>query len=196
MSKIITFEDGILSLDGVELPGIMTDLRVSGQVRFDEQKVDGQSGKSKTPQGFEDCAISMGLDLLTDDETDCYEKLEELDGLFKSLDDGANPLICMVVNRHLIARGVRQVVFSKLESSEGDADDCIRVTLDFAEHNPPIVRTEKDQARTPTPGEVAEAAEAAENKTSPEAEKEIMVDLNGEPEEEKSSGLTSHRGNF
>ena len=32
------------------LPGLLSDLRVSGQVRFDEQQVDKSSGKKKTPQ--------------------------------------------------------------------------------------------------------------------------------------------------
>ena len=42
--KLLTFEDGIVRIDGEELPGILSDLRVSGQVRFDEQSVDKASG--------------------------------------------------------------------------------------------------------------------------------------------------------
>lgn len=176
--KIIEFEDGVVTLDGEELPGIMTDLRVAGSVRFDEQEVDGQSGKSKTPQGFEDCAVSLGLDLLTDSETDCYEKLEALNKCFQNVDNNANPMICTAVSRHLLARGIRQVVFSKLESIEIDADDYIRASLGFVEHNPPIVRTEKNQAKTPTASELAEQAETAAENVNPEAEKVIEVDLN------------------
>lgn len=172
--KIITFEDGVISLAGVELPGIMTDLRVNGQVRFDEQKVDGQSGKSKTPQGFEDTEISAGLDLLTDSESDCYEKLEALNKTFKGVDGKANPQVLTIVSRHLLARGVREVVFSRLESTEIDEDDYIRASISFTEHNPPIVRTEKNQAKTPTPSELKEQAA----KTKPGAEEVIQVDLN------------------
>ena len=176
MPKAIVFEDGVVSLGGKDLPGIMTDLRVAGQVRFDEQKVDGQSGKNKTPQGFEDSTISVGLDLLSDSDSDCYEKLEELNGIFKNVDSKANPLICSAVSRHLLARGIRQVVFDKLDSAESDEDDYIRVSLNFTEHNPPIVRTEKEQAKTPTPSELKEQANA--EKVKSEAKDVIKVDLN------------------
>lgn len=57
----IVFEDGIISLGGEEVPGILRSLSVNGQVRFDEQKVDGASGKKKTPVGYEDCDISISL---------------------------------------------------------------------------------------------------------------------------------------
>ena len=43
--KMITFEDGVVKLGDEEVPGILRSLRVSGKVRFDEQKVDGSSGK-------------------------------------------------------------------------------------------------------------------------------------------------------
>ena len=51
-STLITFADGVLTLGGEEVPGILHTLRVDGKVRFDEQKVDGSSGKKKTPQGL------------------------------------------------------------------------------------------------------------------------------------------------
>ena len=81
--KLLTFEDGIVRIDGEELPGILSDLRVSGQVRFDEQSVDKASGKKKTPQGWEDADISLSLYLLTDEAGTCYDKLAVLEGFFK-----------------------------------------------------------------------------------------------------------------
>lgn len=131
---------------------------MDGKVRFDEQKVDGASGKKKTPQGYEDCDITVALYLVTDGETSCYEKLETLSGMFRKVDDKANPQIYDVANRHLLARGVRQVVFSKLQTAENDATDEITATLGFVEHNPPIVKTEKEQAKTPTAKELAKQA--------------------------------------
>ncbi len=178
-SKMVTFEDGIITLGGKELPGIMTDIRVSGSVRFDEQKLDGQSGKNKTPQGYEDCEISASLDLLTDSESTCYEKLEELNAIFRNIDDKANPVVCTAASRHLQARGIRQIVFSRLDSVESDADDYVRVSVSFVEHNPPIVRTEKDQAKSPTASELKEQAQAAASGAAPtaEAEEVITVDV-------------------
>ena len=176
--KLITFEDGVMQLDGELLPGILHTLAVDGKVRFDEQKVDGASGKKKTPQGFEDCEIMVSLFLVTDSLSSCYDKLEKLSEMFRKVDDKANPQIYAVANRHLLARGVRQVVFSKLQTAEADKTDEITATLGFLEHNPPIVRTEKAQAQTPTSKELAEAAaeKGSRNQPGPE-EDSLIIDL-------------------
>ena len=155
-SKLITFEDGVVTLAGEE--------------------VDGSSGKKKTPQGFEDSDIMISLYLVTDEDSSCYDKLETLSGMFRKVDDKANPQIYTVANRHLLARGVRQVVFSKFCSSENDRTDEIMVTLGFVEHNPPVVKTEKAQAKTPTSKELAEqAAEKAKQAAEPKEDELIIT---------------------
>ena len=173
-SNLITFEDGGVRLAGEEVPGILNSLRVDGKVRFDEQKVDGSSGKKKTPQGFEDSDIMISLYLVTDDDTSCYDKLETLSGMFRKVDDKANPQIYMVANRHLLARGIHQVVFSKLQTAENDKTDEITATLGFVEHNPPIVKTEKAQAKSPTSKELAEAAAEKARQAAPK-EDELII---------------------
>ena len=173
-SNLITFEDGVVRLAGEEVPGILNALRVDGKVRFDEQKVDGSSGKKKTPQGFEDSDIMISLYMVTDDDTSCYDKLETLSGMFRKVDDNANPQIYTVANRHLLARGIRQVVFSKLQTAENDKTDEITTTLGFVEHNPPIVKTEKAQAKSPTPKELAEHAKEKAQQAEP-AEDSLVV---------------------
>lgn len=177
--KMLTFADGQIRLGGEALPGILQLLRIDGKVRYDDQKVDGTSGKSKTPQGWEDQVVSATLILTTDNETDCYEKLEQLSPSFKKPDAKANPQIYSLSNRHAQARGIRQVVFDRLESSETSQSDTIRVTLGFTEHNPPVVRTESAVAKTPTPKEMAQQAEDAAKKTSgsPEEDDVIAGDL-------------------
>lgn len=173
--KQITFEDGLMRLGGEELPGILQSLRIEGKVRYDEQKVDGSSGKSKTPQGWEDHTIVAVLVLLTDEESDCYEKLEQVTPFFKTPDAKANPQIYAFTNRHAQNRGIRQVIFDRLESTENALTDEIQVTLGFTEHNPPIVRTEGNIAKTPTPGELAEQAKQAAE--APEQDDVISGDL-------------------
>lgn len=173
-SNLITFEDGVLTLGGEEVPGILHSLSVDGKVRFDEQKVDGSSGKKKTPQGFEDSDIMVSLYLVTDEDSSCYDKLETLSGMFRKVDDKANPQIYTVANRHLLARGVRQVCFSKLQTAENDKTDEITATLGFAEHNPPIVKTEKAQAKSPTSKELAEQAAAKAQQAEPAEDKLII----------------------
>lgn len=162
--KQITFSDGIVRLNGEALPGILLSLRIDGKVRYDEQKVDGTSGKSKTPQGWEDQTVVLALILTTEPADDCYDKLARITPFFRKPDAKANPQIYTLVNRHAQTRGLRQVVFDRFESNENSTTDEIRVTLGFTEHNPPIIRTEGNVAKTPTPGELAErAAEAAQN---------------------------------
>jgi len=178
--NLISFEDGIVRLGDAEVPGILRSLSVNGKVRFDEQKVDGASGKKKTPQGFEDADISMSLYLVTDEDSSCYDKLETVSGMFREVDDKANPKIFTVANRHLLARGIRQVVFSSLQSAENDQTDEITVSLGFVEHNPPIVKVESAQAKSPTPKELAEqAAEKAAAATAEPVEDSLIVDMEG-----------------
>ena len=175
--KLLSLEDGIVRIGGEELPGLLSDLRVSGKVRFDEQSVDKASGKKKTPQGWEDADISLTLTLLTDESGTCYDKLAVLEGFFKKTDGKANPSIFTVANSHLLARGVRRVVFSRLDSSESCRTDEIRASLAFVEHNPPIIRQERAQAKTPTPKELKEQAEKKAKK-GPEADT-LIIDAAG-----------------
>jgi hypothetical protein len=173
--KLLTFADGVIRLGGEEIPGILASLRIDGKVRYDEQKVDGQSGKSKTPQGWEDQTVSAVLVLVTDDAGDCYDKLAQLAPFFRQPDEKANPQIYALTNRHSQTRGIRKVVFDRFESSESSTSDTIRVTLGFTEHRPPIVRQEAAQAKTPTPGEMAE--KAGQGGAQPTDEPTITGDL-------------------
>lgn len=167
--KLVTFEDGVVRLGDTEIPGILKELRVDGKVRFDTQKVDGASGKKKTPQGFEDQDVLVSMVLINDEAGMCYDKLETVAGLFRKIDAKANPQIYTVTNRHLLARGVRQVVFSKLQSAESDESDEITISMGFVEHNPPVVKVEKAAAKSPTPKEMAEAAAKKAEEPAPDS---------------------------
>ena len=146
---LLTWEDGVVKIDGQELPGELVDLYVDCRVRFDEQDVDAQSGKKRTPMGWEDADVGIGLSLTTEaDGDDCYDKLAVINGIFRSHDAQANPKIFDVDNRHLLARGVNELIFSGLSSSESDDDDTILADLAFVENNPPVVKTETSVAQS------------------------------------------------
>ncbi len=100
-----------------------------------------------------------------------------LEGFFKKTDGKANPSIFTVANSHLLARGVRRVVFSRLDSSESCRTDEIRASLAFVEHNPPIIRQERAQAKTPTPAELAKKAKEKAEKAAEQPETVIGVDV-------------------
>lgn len=139
----LRFEDGEVRLGGGIVPGVLVSKAVSAAVRFDQAEHDGLSGKAKVPLGWEDADITLVVDLLSDDTGDCYDKLAEINRTFKGADNGANPKVYTVTNRHARARGIDQVVFSGLDSEEDDQSDVIRATLKFVEHRPPIVRREQ-----------------------------------------------------
>ncbi len=139
----LTFEDGLVNLGEKQVPGILKSCSIGCDVRFDEAEKDSQSGKAKMPLGWEDADISLGVDLLSDAESTCYDKLEELNALFKGHDNGANPKVYSVVNVHLKARGIRQVVFRSLNSRENASNDVVSCSLQFVEHKPVVVKVEE-----------------------------------------------------
>jgi hypothetical protein len=148
-------------------------MTIRGAVRFDKAEQDGLSGKTLTPLGWEDADIVLVLELLTDKKSTCYDKLTDLEVIFKGYDNGGNPNVYEINNSHVDARGISKVVFSGLESSETDGDDLIVATLLFAETEPAIVEVEKpviasDQATgTPAPATSADV----------ESDPPIMVDM-------------------
>jgi len=176
----LSFEDGLVSIGGTELPGVLTQLTVGCEVKFDEAKTDGQSGKKKTPMGYEDATINIDLELLTDDDdaqdaNTCYDKLTVINKLFKDVGPKAAPKILTVTNRHVRARGINQVVFSGLASRETNQDDVIIVALTFVEHIPPVTTAEK---RVITGEMKKEQAEAHAAPAATVNEKVIKIDTN------------------
>lgn len=148
-STTLTFADGVVTLGGADLPGILRDLSVGCEVRFDEAEQDFRSGSTRTPMGWEDGDVALTLELLTNDESTCYRKLKSLNAVFKAYDSSGNPKVYDVASAHLTARGVRQVVFSGLSSSETDLDDVILCRLAFREYRPAIVEVESRASAAP-----------------------------------------------
>jgi hypothetical protein len=165
MDGLLTFEHGEIRLGDTLVPGVLQRLSVGGRVRYDEAQQDGLSGKTKTPMGWEDSEVSISLLLLTDDDSDCFDKLAELNRLFKGHDNAANPRVLRVANPHLAARDVDQVVFDSLDSSEGNDDDTVEATLRFMEHRPPIQISE--QRATSVAGTAPTSSTATEPGLSP-----------------------------
>jgi len=141
-NNLLTWADGEVKLGGELLPGIFLDQSVRGSVRFDQSEKDAQSGKHKVPLGYQDADISITLELVCDESGDCYSKLTQINKVFRA-DQKANPQVYSVGNRHCQARGIRNVVFSGLDSFESSEEDVITAILSFVEHLPPVIRREK-----------------------------------------------------
>lgn len=166
---LLTWEDGVVKVDGQELPGELVDLSVDCRIKFDEQDVDAQSGKKRTPLGWEDAEVGLALCLTTEDDgDDCYDKLTVINSLFRSHDAQANPKVFSIDNRHLLARGVSELLFSGLCSFETEDDDTIIASLSFVENNPPVVKTESAVAKSAF-------QKASNQKQQNEAQKTVAV---------------------
>lgn len=155
MDGYITFEHGELRLGNTLVPGVFSRLSIDGKVRFDEAEQDGLSGKVKVPMGWEDAAISVTMQLLTDEQSTCYDKLSELSRLYKGHESGGNPTVYRTANPHLAARNIDEVVFDSMNSSEDNMSDSITVSLRFVEHNPPIQQVEMRKSAGAAPKAVS-----------------------------------------
>lgn len=178
---ILQFDHGVVKLDGVELPGIFKNQSIAGSVRFDTAEPTGLSGAVKTPLGWEDADITLVIELVSEGQTspyvegrNCYEKLGQIDAIFRGYDNGGNPKIYEVDNAHVLARGISQVVFAGLQSRETQRNDVIQVTLNFIEHMPAVQAAEKQVAATDS---AVAAAPVDTSSGTVEADESIMVDV-------------------
>lgn len=165
----LTIDHGRITLNGAAVPGILKSQAIKGAVRFDTAEPDGHSGTVRTPLGWEDADVVLVVELISGAQTapytgsdTCYEKLARIDRIFKGSDNGGNPKVYDVVNPHITARGIDQVVFSGLQSMETDKDDVLEIHMNFVEHLPFIQTREarvasSDKAYAPSPaGQEAE----------------------------------------
>lgn len=148
MPKIITGSAGDVMLNDTLIPGVYQSLEIIGKLQIDEKDVPGSSGKRKQPMGYEDAEITLTLRLLTDDATDCYEKVATLARLFQNVDNTAKPYVYRIVNRLLAAWKIKEVLFAGLRTEDDNKSNSIKAYLDFVEYRPAIVAAEA-KAQTP-----------------------------------------------
>lgn len=161
----LTWEHGDVRLGDTRVDGELSYLSVRGEVEFDEAQEDGLSGTKKTAMGWKDADISLTMVLTTDDEATCYDRLREIDALFRGGDEGKKPQVYTVTNAHVRARGIDQVVFTGLNSNETNRDDTLRVTMAFVEYEPAVVKTETREAASDAAAETPSTNTAADAET-------------------------------
>lgn len=123
---------GSVSLDDTRLPGAFQSLSVNGEVIIDSGNSAGNNKPRKVMRGYADKVFSLNLILVDDADYTVYEQLEELEHLFRRLNGGV-PKVFAIANEHLIARGITQVIFKSLSSSENAGSNRIEVSLGFEE---------------------------------------------------------------
>jgi len=153
--EIITDDFGQIKLGDQVLPGVIQQIEIDCGVRVDMEEVPGQSGSSKQPQGYEDAKITIRIVLPTDEESNCYSKAAELERSFKKVDSQAKPFVYRIVNKHAAARGISQVVYQGLRTTEGNGDDTITAEVNLLEFKPVVVKTEQIAAKKATTAQPA-----------------------------------------
>ncbi|MCM0757343.1 hypothetical protein M7775_02015 [Sporomusa sphaeroides DSM 2875] len=163
MPKIITTSAGDVMLNDTLIPGVYQSMEVTGKLRIDEKDVPGSSGKRKQPLGYEDAEIILTVKLLTDDDTDCYEKVAKLASLFQNVDNTAKPYVYRIVNRLLDSWKIKEILFSSLRTTDDNKSNTIVAQLDFIEYKPAIVNAE---AKAATPAIKRTTTRTANTKTA------------------------------
>jgi len=141
--NIVTNEVGDVKVGTTLLPGIYQSMQISGALRFDEMMMQGLSGTSKQPLGFEDAVVSLNMILPTNDSATCYDRMQVIAALFNNADSNGVPYVYKLINNLVSIWGIKQVLFKELKvKDDNEKKDSLLVEITFTEYVPVIVRRE------------------------------------------------------
>jgi hypothetical protein len=149
------------------LPGILESIEISSSLMEDSVQQEGKSGSIKVIHGWKDSDISINLILLdiptiergkVTPNVTRHDCLAQIVGIFKTMKDG-KPQIYTVHHPHLVAWGARQFIFAGLKSSESNAKQMIKCTLDFDEFDSTTGKSQDRQIGIQAAEQSAPAAE-------------------------------------
>jgi hypothetical protein len=151
---------GDVKLGDTLLPGVFQRMDIRTSLRMPEESASGRSGSTKLPQGWAAAEVTLDLICCSDDERSAGAKLDVISQLFGAADAHGRPRIYNLVHWHCLARGIRQVVFKELSSSDDSESDLVACSLLFVQHRPPQRKVEARRRQTPTTGFRPAAASA------------------------------------
>ena len=130
------------------LPGILQNLSIGGDIIWDNSGSVGTENK-KVASGYKEKSISISLLLIKDGFKTSYHILQELERLFKDTEESSNKIVNKsttqdekvsimpsyynIKNTHINKRGINQVCFTNLNSSENNTKDYINISITFEE---------------------------------------------------------------
>lgn len=127
-------ESGIVKIDGQELPGVLEHLSVRHEIIIDEIRIQDRDGHLKQPAGYDEGDVTLSLQL--QDDEDPYSLIAPIQALFREPESQGKPKIHTVTNVHVNARGIHEVLFKSLETSETNRDDIIIASIALEEYVP------------------------------------------------------------
>lgn len=144
------------------LPGVLTSLSVSGELQYEQDKIEGSSEHVTSVEGYTTATVSLEITLLgTDSQREA--QIRTINATFlKSTPEGqvnSGGYQWRVVSPHLDARRIRKMLFVRFDSRDGNEEDSTVVSLEFKEIAPDAARTEaraagKGAATNPATGEL------------------------------------------
>ena len=138
MKLITTDEVGQVKVGDALLPGLFESLEITGSVKLDEVEIKGKQEKVTQAVGYETAKIRLNIILYPDDaeDGDTSATVETIQQLFKKAPDQEKPGVFKIVNKHVLARGINEVIFTSLKTYEDNKVNKVLVMCEFTEHVP------------------------------------------------------------
>ena len=133
-----------------ELPGIFESIKVSNSLLKENPQMQGRSGRVKIVHGWDDVAILITLSLIDNPigGQSRWDYLNQIAGIFKKVSDNEKPEVYTLSHPMINAWGIRQLLFSTLETTELRRRRRIALTLAFEEYDssPGLIQSRQSRA--------------------------------------------------
>ena len=159
-SRYLRFRaDEAVKVGALTLPGVVTGIEVDGELEIEEQALEDISGAVKLVKGFKDAKVVITLEVLPDDGLTVEQQVASIESAFKvdsaegSIEGKIQPY--RMVNTHLDARNIQEVMFKRFVSRQGNDDEAVYCDLHFAEYAPVVADIEAKIKASQTSGQAS-----------------------------------------
>jgi hypothetical protein len=139
MILAIDSNEGILKIGSPPetLPGIVESVKINDSLLMEDTEVQGRSGRVKIVQGWDDAGLLISMSLIDGPGAGKtrWDYLKQITAAFKKVANNGKPEIYMLSHPMINAWGVRQLLFTSLETTESRTRRKITVALEFAEYD-------------------------------------------------------------
>ncbi|NHM25466.1 hypothetical protein G7K71_08655 [Desulfofundulus sp. TPOSR] len=138
---LITTDIGQVKVGDTVLPGVFESLEITGSVKLDMVEIRGKQDKVTQAVGYDNARVRLTINLVpTDESGDCYQQIAVFQKIFRKSPQQAKPGVYKLINKHAVARGISEVVFSDLKTFEDNRTNKVLVIAEFIEHVPVQVK--------------------------------------------------------
>ncbi len=159
MIQVYTTNIGQVKVGNTLLPGIFESLEITGRVKTDQVEIKGKETKATQAVGYEPATARLTINLLpTYEGGECSSQVRAIQQAFRESKDQEEPGVYRLVNRHVQARGIDEVVFSGLKTFEDNRSDKLLVICEFMEHVPIQVKVKEQSSSAAAQSSTSESA--------------------------------------